>query len=122
MTMSNREILSMNLNYYLKLSGKTQREIAEDLGYSPSTISDWFSGKKYPRINSLQAISDYFGIMKSELVELKIISLENITPINGQTIATNTEAELIRIYRNLSVKDRSHLLLFAYELESAKNE
>jgi len=71
MTNFNKEIFAKNLNKYLRLSSKTQVTLANDLGYSKSIVSEWFSGKKFPRIDAIQKLSDYFGIEKSDLIEDK---------------------------------------------------
>lgn len=55
----------------MKLHNKTQMEIVHDLGVSQATVSDWINGRKYPRIDRLQQLADYFGIYKSELTEDK---------------------------------------------------
>ena len=67
----NRELLAKNLHKFLRMKNKTQVDLANDLGLSPSTVSDWFNGKKYPRIDRLQELADYFGVFKSDLTEEK---------------------------------------------------
>ena len=59
-----RRIFSKNLNYYISNSGKQQKEIAVDLGISPTTFNTWCVGK-------VQAIADYFNIGKSDLIDDK---------------------------------------------------
>ena len=44
-------------------------DIVRDLGITSSTVSDWVLGKKYPRIDKMQMLADYFGILKSDLTE-----------------------------------------------------
>lgn len=34
-----------------------------------STVSDWCNGKKYPRVNKMQMIANYFGVLMSDLTE-----------------------------------------------------
>lgn len=65
----NKEIMSRNLSHYIKRSGKTQREIADRLGVSPSTLNTWINGNKYPRIDKIEMLANMFGIMKSDLIE-----------------------------------------------------
>jgi repressor LexA len=61
--------MSKNLKYYIALSGKDRRELAEIWGFPYSTITDWINGKKYPRIDRIEVMADYFGILKSDLIE-----------------------------------------------------
>lgn len=65
----NREVFSKNLAYYIERCGRTQKEIAEIVGVSTSTFNDWVKGKKYPRIDKIEILADYFRILKSDLIE-----------------------------------------------------
>lgn len=65
----NRRIFARNFNYYLTIRHKTQNDIVQDLGMTSSTVSDWATGKKYPRVDKMQMLADYFGILKSDLTE-----------------------------------------------------
>lgn len=64
-----KQIFARNFNYYLKINNKTQADIVEHFGITASTVSDWANGKKYPRIDKMQMLADYFGILKSDLTE-----------------------------------------------------
>ena len=67
----NKEIFSKNLMYYLERKGKTQREVAEALNVSTSAFNEWATGRKYPRIDKIEKLANYFGIQKSDLIEDK---------------------------------------------------
>ena len=67
--MDNKNIFAANLNRYMKLSGKSRREISDAIGVSYYTFTDWVKGKKYPRMDRVEQLADYFGIMKSDLIE-----------------------------------------------------
>lgn len=69
----NKQTIAKNLNYYIERSGKTQRELAEVVGVAPSTFNDWTKGKKYPRIDKIEILANYFGILKSDLIEEKSV-------------------------------------------------
>ncbi len=68
----NKEIFSENLKYYIERSGKDRRELAEIWGFPYSTLSEWINGRKYPRIDRIEIMADYFGILKSDLIERKM--------------------------------------------------
>ena len=79
--------------------GKTQREIADIVGVTPPTVSEWLSCKKYPRIDKIELLANYFGILKSDLIE-EHTSSELATPFEiGQLIKD------ARIKKGLSRKD-----------------
>jgi len=71
-SLGNKEILSKNLKHYIEKSGKDRRELAETWGFPYSTVTDWINGKKYPRIDRIEVMADYFGILKSDLIEEKM--------------------------------------------------
>ena len=70
-SIGNKEIFAKNLVYYIERSGKTQKELAEVVGVAASTFNDWCKGKKYPRIDKIEILANYFGIQKSDLIEDK---------------------------------------------------
>ena len=43
-----RKIFAKNLNHYIYLNGKQQKEVAKDLGFSPTTFNTWCMGKIMP--------------------------------------------------------------------------
>lgn len=69
MSIGNKEILSRNLRKYISKSGKDRSDIAKELGFPYSTLTDWVNGKKYPRINNIEKLAEYFKVSKSDLIE-----------------------------------------------------
>lgn len=51
-----------------KNKGLTQEELANDLYVSRTAISKWESGRGYPNIDSLKAISKYFSVSLDDLL------------------------------------------------------
>ena len=66
-----KDIFAKNLRYYLSLSGKTQKEVANKIGVSAPTFHEWCKGKKTPRMDKVEKLANYFGILKSDLIEDK---------------------------------------------------
>lgn len=67
-----KTIFAKNLRYYMEISGKNQKELAEVAKVSAPTFNEWINAKKYPRIDKIQRLADYFGILKSDLIEEKL--------------------------------------------------
>lgn len=67
----NKETMAKNLQFYIKRSGKSQKELAEMVGVASSTFNDWVKGKKYPRIDKIEMLANFFRIQKSDLIEEK---------------------------------------------------
>ncbi len=97
--LGNKEIMSQNLKFYLEKSGKDRNEVCQDLGFKYSTFSDWINGNKYPRIDKIEMLANYFGIQKSDLIEDKkevktSPTLPKLTPKDEREIAKDLEAML----------------------------
>ena len=60
--------LNKKLQQLRKQKALTQEELAECLYVSRTAISKWESGRGYPSIESLKAISKFFGITLDELL------------------------------------------------------
>lgn len=73
--MENKEIISYNLNFYMNLNGKSRKDVADAIGVSYFTLTDWARGKTIPRMDKLEKLAKYFNIKISDLVEKK--SIEN---------------------------------------------
>lgn len=69
--MDNKNIFAENLKRQMEINGKTRREVCDALGLSYYTFSDWINGKKYPRMDKVEALASYFGVLKSDLIEQK---------------------------------------------------
>ena len=67
--LGNKEIFSKNLRYFIEQIGITQKEFSEIIGVATSTLNDWMQAKKYPRIDKIELMANYFGILKSDLIE-----------------------------------------------------
>lgn len=64
-----KEILSNNLNELINKKRKTQADVIRDLGIPEATIRSWFNGEKYPRIDKIQILADYFNVPRSRITE-----------------------------------------------------
>lgn len=58
-----------NFKYYLIKNDKTVADISKDLRIAYSTVNDWYNGKKYPRVDSIHILADYFNVSFKDLAE-----------------------------------------------------
>lgn len=63
----------------------TQRDLAERVGVSPQTISNWESGRSHPKASRLKAVAEIYGISVDELV-----SDENKAEVTGEIVIYQT--------------------------------
>lgn len=70
-TIGNKEVFSSNLRFYMEKRKKSRNEVCEALNFKYTTFTDWCNGVKYPRIDNIEKLANYFGISKSDLIEIK---------------------------------------------------
>ena len=102
----NKTVLARNLTYYVERSGRTQKELAEIVGVATSTFNDWMKGKKYPRIDKIELLANYFGILKSDLIEDK--TEKESSP--DELPLTEGEKMLLDLFNQIP-EDQQHLVL-----------
>ena len=67
--LKNKEIFSQNLRSLMNKNNKDRNQICDDLGLKYTTFTDWVNGKKYPRIDKIELLANYFKVRKSDLIE-----------------------------------------------------
>lgn len=82
-----RERFARNLSSLLAACGKTQSDLAADLGLTPSTVSDWATAKKYPRVDKLTRLAAYFGVPLARLREDPQENAVQRIPVVGTVVA-----------------------------------
>ncbi|RHD02883.1 XRE family transcriptional regulator [Mediterraneibacter gnavus] len=99
-TMANNSSLTDNfvkaLSYYLALSGKSKKEVADGIGIPPTTFSSWSNGKHLPDMDRLQNLATYLGAPVSEFFDF---TANTSTPDPLLT-------ELTDIFSELSTEDK----------------
>lgn len=66
-----KRIFAKNLNRYISLNQKQQKEVADDLDINPTTLNMWCKGNAMPSVGKIQKLADYFRIGKSDLTDEK---------------------------------------------------
>lgn len=51
------------------LNNKTQSDLVNDLGYEKSTVSNWCSGTRVPKIDTIIDIAKYLHVNVGDLIE-----------------------------------------------------
>ncbi len=68
-TPTSKDIFSRNLRALMDRFGKDRSQVCADLGVKYTTFADWYNGNKYPRIDKIERLAQYFGVLKSDLIE-----------------------------------------------------
>lgn len=77
-----KKVFSNNLVNQMKMANINTSELARRIGAPFTTVNDWVHGRKYPRMDKVQQLADFFGILKSDLTENKPISTNIEDPID----------------------------------------
>lgn len=101
--MAHKEVFAKNLKKYMELNRKSRREVCAALGYSYFTFSDWVNGKKMPRMDKVEQLANYFGILKSDLIEEK----KETAPEDG---LSESKRQLLALAESCTEEDAEKLL------------
>ena len=104
--MDNKNIFATNLKRHMALREKSRKDISEALGISYYTVTDWVKGKKYPRMDKVEMLADYFGILKSDLIEEKTEEHRQMQQKNSTlaelTVRMRTDEEFCSVVKLIS--------------------
>lgn len=101
--MDNRNIFANNLKKQMELKGVSRKDLSEALGISYFTITAWVNSTKYPRMDKVEMLANFFGIQKSDLIEDK--TEEENSP--DQLVLTEGEQELLELFRRIPEENRA---------------
>lgn len=68
-TENNKKIMARNIRRYMEQKGVSNQQLCEALDFKYTTFLDWINAVTYPRIGKIEAMADYFGVQKSNLIE-----------------------------------------------------
>jgi transcriptional regulator with XRE-family HTH domain len=69
--LGNKEVMAKNLKRLMAEKNVTAKELSKTLNFPYTTVLSWLKGDNYPRIDKIEIMSDYFGVLKSDLIEAK---------------------------------------------------
>ena len=67
----NKQIMARNIQRYMDQRGISRQQLCDALDIKYTTLRDWIKGITYPRIGKVEAMANYFGCEKSDLIEDK---------------------------------------------------
>ncbi len=101
--LDNKDIMARNIQYYMKIQGRSRRDVCEAIGVKYTTFTDWVKGYAYPRIDKTELMANYFCVSKSDLVEEKNMNETNLA-------ITNAERDMIMKYRSLDERGKQSII------------
>lgn len=112
--LENRSVMAANISRYMKEKEKSRHQICTELNIPYSTFSEWISGKKYPRIDKIELMANYFGCEKSDLIE------DKKSPATDDSGMSKMKAELIQKVKQMSDEELQKLELLLQVVEARK--
>lgn len=67
----NKPVMASNIKRYMAEKGINAKELSKALKVPYTTVLSWIKAEYYPRIDKIEMMSDYFGCLKSDLIEDK---------------------------------------------------
>ena len=98
--MTNEEygkIVSKNLKRLAYEKGKMQMEIAKEMGISKATLGAWMNGTRIPKMESIDALANYFGVTRNEIM-MPFNDVEYPDDIRMNMITDPFDSDLIKAY------------------------
>ena len=76
-----KNIFSLNLKRIMSRQNKNQNDVIKDLEIKQSTFSDWYLGKRIPRMNVIFQLAEYFKVDIRDLIDEPKLNRGNRIPI-----------------------------------------
>lgn len=70
--LGNKVIMARNIKRLMAEKNVSAKEMSKTLHFPYTTLLSWMKAENYPRIDKIEAMADYFGVLKSELIEEKL--------------------------------------------------
>lgn len=127
--LGNKEIIARNILFYMDRNGITRQDLCDRLGFKYSTVSAWINREKYPRIDKIEMMANFFRISKADLVEDKTKLMQCTSPVPqvAEKAATQTllekmfadDPEMLADVKNISIQGKLFDNDGAYELSDS---
>lgn len=105
---SKRKVLGNNLKMQIEKTGLERLQFCNLTGIKPTTLCEWINGQRYPRVESLYLMAEFFGCRVSALTE-------------EQTPKEMRARELIELFDSLGEEEQNSIVDFArFKFQEAK--
>lgn len=103
-----RKTIEKNIRAVCSLKGIRQVDIAEKLGVSQGTVSNWFKGVNSIDIENLALLCEYIGVSLDQIY--------GVEPINPSVTLSQEEMELLQEYRSMNKENKGFVLTLVKKL------
>lgn len=120
----NKEIMARNIMYQMEKKGVTIQQVCDALDFKYTTFRDWIKAITYPRIGKIEAMANYFGCEKSDLIEDKTIATHPVEMAERhfEMVMDEDLNEIFDYLKCLNERDRKTVKDLARSLAESKTE
>ena len=66
--LGNKVIMARNIKRLMSEKNVSAKEMSKTLHFPYTTLLSWMKAENYPRIDKIEAMADYFGALKSQMI------------------------------------------------------
>lgn len=104
-------VLAGNLKRLMERKSKRAVDVANGIGVSQATVSEWLKGRKIPRMDKVQKLANFFEVETSALIGSSQLPIQIVSE-NEQTLN-----EISDIFTGLTKANQMRLYAYALELQ-----
>lgn len=97
-----RKIIGNNIKKICEMKGIKQIEIAEFMGISQGSVSNWMKGINSIDIENLAKLCSFLDVSLNQIY--------GVDPITPETLLSAQESELLRLFRSLNKNGKAMLI------------
>lgn len=102
--LGNKEIMAKNIVRYMNDANVSRNDLCNAIGVKYTTLCDWINAKTYPRIDKIELMANFFGVMKSDLVE------EEKPATSEDDGLSDAEAAMLKSFRKIPPESQKLVL------------
>ena len=112
--LGNKPVMAANIKSQMQIKGINAKQLSRAINVPYTTVLSWIKAEYYPRIDKIEMMSEYFGILKSDLIEdkqkqpeqseLSAKKIEFIKRVEGMS-----EAQIERLEQILALVENTKL-------------
>ena len=100
-----RKIIGENIKRICEMKGIRQIEIAEYMGISQGSVSNWMKGINSIDIENLAKLCSFLGVTLNQIY--------GVDPITPDSLLSTQESELVSLFRSLNKNGKDMLITTA---------
>ena len=97
-----RKTIGENIKRICSLKGIRQVEIADHMGVSQGSVSNWIKGTNSIDIENLAELCAFLGVSLDQIY--------GVAPLTSDVVLTQEETELLSTFRSLNIDGRTMLI------------